>query len=96
MRVYLVIIDETEEALAAVRFASRRAAGTEGAVHLLAIVPPQPRFPISTISSVMPDWMSTKRERPCPSGAISKRTVLSGASWPGTSMVNSTSRPGST
>lgn len=42
MRVYLVIIDETEEAQTAVRFASRRAAGTEGTVHLLAIVPPQP------------------------------------------------------
>ncbi|MCC6828515.1 MAG: universal stress protein [Novosphingobium sp.] len=42
MRVYLVIIDETEEALAAVRFASRRAAGTDGAVHLLALVAPQP------------------------------------------------------
>lgn len=42
MRVYLVIVDETEEALMALRFASRRAAKTEGAVHLLALVPPQP------------------------------------------------------
>jgi nucleotide-binding universal stress UspA family protein len=42
MRVYLVIIDESEEALMALRFASRRAAKTEGTVHLLAVVSPQP------------------------------------------------------
>lgn len=41
MRVYLVIIDETEEALVALRFASRRVAKTQGGLHLLAIVPPQ-------------------------------------------------------
>ncbi|MFA7585177.1 MAG: universal stress protein [Novosphingobium sp.] len=42
MRVYLVIVDETEEALVALRFASRRASNTDGALHLLALVPPQP------------------------------------------------------
>lgn len=42
MRVYLVIMDETDEALVALRFAARRAAKTGGAVHLLALVPPQP------------------------------------------------------
>jgi nucleotide-binding universal stress UspA family protein len=42
MRVYLVIIDETEEARVALRFATRRAAKTSGAVHLLALVPRQP------------------------------------------------------
>jgi nucleotide-binding universal stress UspA family protein len=41
MRVYLVIVDETEEALVALRFASRRAAKTGGGLHLLALVPPQ-------------------------------------------------------
>ena len=41
MRVYLVIIDETEEAHVALRFASRRAAKTGGMVHLLALVPKQ-------------------------------------------------------
>jgi nucleotide-binding universal stress UspA family protein len=41
MRVYLVIIDETEEARVALRFASRRAAKTGGVVHLLALVPKQ-------------------------------------------------------
>jgi nucleotide-binding universal stress UspA family protein len=41
MRVYLVIIDETEEATLALRFAARRAADTQGSVHILAIVPKQ-------------------------------------------------------
>jgi nucleotide-binding universal stress UspA family protein len=41
MRVYLVIMDETEEALKAIRFASRRAARTDGTVHILALVPRQ-------------------------------------------------------
>lgn len=41
MRVYLTIVDETEEARAALRFAARRAAKTGGVVHLLALVPRQ-------------------------------------------------------
>jgi hypothetical protein len=41
MRVYLVIMDESEEARTAMRFASRRAAKTGGAVHILALVPKQ-------------------------------------------------------
>ena len=38
MRGYLVIMDETEEAGLALRFASRRAIATDGAVHILALV----------------------------------------------------------
>lgn len=41
MRVYLVIIDETEEARSALRFASRRASKTGGSVHIIALVPKQ-------------------------------------------------------
>lgn len=41
MRVYLVIMDETEEASTALHFASRRASRTGGTVHLLALVPRQ-------------------------------------------------------
>lgn len=41
MRVYMVIIDETAEAHVALRFAARRAAKTDGAVHIVALVPPQ-------------------------------------------------------
>lgn len=41
MRTYLVIIDETDEAHVALRFAARRAAKTGGALHILALVPRQ-------------------------------------------------------
>jgi nucleotide-binding universal stress UspA family protein len=40
MRTYLVVVDETREAETALRFAARRAAKTNGAVHILALVPP--------------------------------------------------------
>jgi nucleotide-binding universal stress UspA family protein len=40
-RTYLVVIDETPEARVALRFAARRAAKTQGAVELLAVIPPQ-------------------------------------------------------
>jgi len=38
MRVYLVIMDDTDEARKALRFASRRAMDTGGSVHILALV----------------------------------------------------------
>ena len=41
MRVYLVIIDETEEAQTALRFAAQRAERTGGSVHIVALVPRQ-------------------------------------------------------
>jgi nucleotide-binding universal stress UspA family protein len=41
MRSYLVVVDETPEARAALRYAARRAAGSHGRVEILAIVPPQ-------------------------------------------------------
>jgi nucleotide-binding universal stress UspA family protein len=40
MRTYLVVIDETEEAETALRFAARRAAKTGGAVEALVIIRP--------------------------------------------------------
>jgi len=40
MRIYLVVIDETEESGVALRFAARRAAKTGGTVEILALVPP--------------------------------------------------------
>ncbi|HQS70571.1 MAG: universal stress protein [Novosphingobium sp. 28-62-57] len=40
-RIYMVIMDETDEAKGALRFASRRAVRTGGAVHILALVPRQ-------------------------------------------------------
>ena len=41
MRIYLVVMDETEEAKTALRFASIRARETGGRVHILALVPRQ-------------------------------------------------------
>jgi len=41
MRSYLVVMDETEEALAALRFAARRAALGGGGVEILALIPRQ-------------------------------------------------------
>lgn len=41
MRSYLVVMDETEEAQAALRYAARRAARTGGCVEILAVIPPQ-------------------------------------------------------
>jgi len=40
-RTYLVVIDDSDEARVALRFAARRAAKTKGAVEVLAIVEPQ-------------------------------------------------------
>lgn len=40
MRTYLVVIDESDEADVALRFAARRAARTGGAVLILAVLPP--------------------------------------------------------
>ena len=41
MRSYLVVMDETEEAQAALRYAARRAARTGGGVAILALIPQQ-------------------------------------------------------
>jgi nucleotide-binding universal stress UspA family protein len=43
MRSYLVVMDDTQEAQAALRFAARRAARTGGGVDILALIP-QPEF----------------------------------------------------
>ena len=41
MRAYLVVMDDTREARAALRFAARRAARTGGTVEILALIPQQ-------------------------------------------------------
>ena len=41
MPAYLIVLDETEEARAALRFAARRAARTGAAVEILALIAPQ-------------------------------------------------------
>ena len=41
LRTYLVVIDDSDEARVALRFAARRAAKTKGSVEVLAVVAPQ-------------------------------------------------------
>ena len=41
MRSYLVVMDESQESRAALRYAARRAARTGGVIELLALIPPQ-------------------------------------------------------
>lgn len=62
MRVYLVIVDESEEALVALRFAARRAAKTGGAVHLLAIVPPQPFNAFAAVQATIEEEARSRAE----------------------------------
>ena len=60
MRVYLVIMDETEEAHIALRFATRRANKTGGAVHLLALIPKQPFVALGSIQATIEDEARSK------------------------------------
>ncbi len=62
MRVYLVIMDETEEAATALRFAARRAARTGGQVHLLALVPQQPFVPFGGIQATIDEEARARAE----------------------------------
>lgn len=62
MRVYLVIMDETDEALAALRFAARRAAKTGGTVHLLAVVPPQPFVAFAGVQATIEEEARARAE----------------------------------
>jgi nucleotide-binding universal stress UspA family protein len=60
MRTFLVVIDESEEARSALRFAARRAISVDGAVHLLALVPQQN---VSAFSGVQATIEQEARDR---------------------------------
>ncbi|MEY4056641.1 MAG: hypothetical protein RL519_1976 [Pseudomonadota bacterium] len=62
MRVYLVIMDETDEAGVALRFAARRAARTGGALHLLALVPRQPFVAFGGIQATIEEEARVRAE----------------------------------
>lgn len=62
MRVYLVIMDETEEASTALRFAASRAARTGGQVHLLALVPRQQFVAFSGIQATIEEEARARAE----------------------------------
>ena len=62
MRVYLVIIDETEEAGVAMRFAARRARKTGGVLHLLALVPPPPFVAFGSVQATIEEEARSRAE----------------------------------
>ena len=62
MRVYLVIIDETPESRTALRFATRRAARTGSAVHILALVPPQPFVAFGSVQATIEEEARDRAE----------------------------------
>ncbi|RJY08468.1 universal stress protein [Aurantiacibacter aquimixticola] len=62
MRVYLVIIDETEEARVALRFAARRAAKTGGMVNILALVPRQAFNAFGTVQETIEEEARDRAE----------------------------------
>ncbi|MEM6909805.1 MAG: universal stress protein [Pseudomonadota bacterium] len=53
MRTFLVVIDETEEARSALRYAARRAVNVDGAVHILALVRQQNFSAFGTVQATI-------------------------------------------
>jgi nucleotide-binding universal stress UspA family protein len=74
MRVYLVILDDTEEALVAVRFASRRAIKTGGVLHIVALIEPQPFVAFAGVQATIEE---EARERAQTAAATAAGSVLS-------------------
>ena len=62
MRTYLVVIDETEEAAIALRFAARRAAKTGGAVHILALAEPTAFAAWGAVQATMAEEAKSRAE----------------------------------
>ncbi|MET0179712.1 MAG: universal stress protein [Novosphingobium sp.] len=61
-RVYLVIMDETDESRVALRFAARRAAGTGGLVHIVALVPRQPFVAFGGVQATIEEEARSRAE----------------------------------
>ena len=62
MRSYLVVMDDTEEAQAALRFAARRAARTGGGVEILALIPQQEFVQWSGVQAAMEEEARLRAE----------------------------------
>ena len=63
MRIYLVIMDETPESRTALRFASRRALDTGGAVHIIAVVPKQQFVAFGGVQATIEDEEQKKKDK---------------------------------
>jgi nucleotide-binding universal stress UspA family protein len=74
MRVYLVIIDDTAEALVALRFASRRAIKTGGSLHIIALIEPQPFVAFAGVQATIDE---EARERAQTTAATAAGSILS-------------------
>lgn len=62
MRTYLVVMDETQEALAALRFAARRAARSGGGIEILALIPQQEFVQWSAVQEAMEEEARLRAE----------------------------------
>jgi len=62
VRTYLVVVDESPEAETALRFAARRAAKTNGAVRILALIPPAEFVQWSGVQATMEDEAHQRAE----------------------------------
>jgi len=81
MRTYLVIMDETDEAGIALRFASRRAARTGGELQLLAIVPRQQFVAFAGVQATIEEEARARAWAPCPARSTSCRPRWTRAGW---------------
>lgn len=61
-RIYLVIMDETDEARSALRFAARRAVRTKGTVHILALVARQQFVAFGGVQATMEQETTDRAE----------------------------------
>jgi hypothetical protein len=59
---YLVVMDETEEARVALRFAARRAASSAGSVTILALIPPAEFVQWSGVQAAMEEEAKLRAE----------------------------------
>lgn len=62
MRTYLVVVDETEEAAIALRFAARRAAKTGGAIEILALIEPTEFAAFGAVQATIEDEARQRAE----------------------------------
>ena len=78
MRVYLVVVEESRESKVALRFATRRAIGTKGTVHILSVVPRQPFVAFGGVQATIEEEARARAEllAMTAAGAVASQTGL--------------------